>query len=233
VSERVGRLDAVRARVASAALAAGRDPASVKLLAVSKGFSSAHVRELADAGQLCFGENRVQEAEAKIVELSDVAPALEWHLIGQLQRNKARLACQHFATIHSVDRLELAQALARHASELGRRVRILVQVNVDEESRKGGVAPGAAAALLREIVSLPGLEVAGLMAIPAPRDDPEHMRPAFARLRGLREELRLHAPEGARLEELSMGMSDDFEIAIQEGATIVRIGSAIFGARPR
>lgn len=222
------RLADVRARVKRAADKAGRDPAGVKLLAVSKGFPAERIREAADAGQLAFGENRVQEAEGKISAL----PALEWHLIGQLQRNKARLACELFAAIHSVDRAELAQALARHADALGRRVRVLVQVNIDEEPQKGGVAPAAAAALVREIAALPGLDLAGLMAIPRPQPDPEAVRPAFGRLRQLREQIRLQAPE-VRLEELSMGMSDDFEIAIQEGATIVRVGSAIFGERPR
>jgi pyridoxal phosphate enzyme (YggS family) len=219
----------VRARVAGAARKAGRDPAGVKLLAVAKGFPADRVREAAEAGQLAFGENRVQEAQAKIAAL----PALEWHLIGQLQRNKARLACELFAAIHSVDRADLAQALARHAEALGRRVRVLVQVNIDEEPQKGGVAPADAPALAGEIASLPALELAGLMAIPRPQPDPEAMRPAFARLRRLREEIRLQAPGSPPLEELSMGMSDDFEIAIQEGATIVRIGSAIFGERPR
>jgi pyridoxal phosphate enzyme (YggS family) len=229
VSALAGRLAQVRARVAEAARKAGRDPASVKLLAIGKGFPAERIREAADAGQLAFGENRVQEAEAKIAAL----PALEWHLVGQLQRNKARLACELFPFIHSVDRAELAQALGRHAAALGRRVRVLVQVNLDEEPRKGGVAPSGAAALAREIASLPALELAGLMAIPRPEPDPEAMRRAFARLRELRDRLRLEAPDGSRLEELSMGMSDDFEVAIQEGATIVRVGSAIFGARSR
>ena len=223
------RLADVRARIASAARKAGRDPGDVKLLAVTKGFPAAQVGEAASAGQLAFGENRVQEAEAKIAAL----PALEWHLIGQLQRNKARRACELFAAIQSVDRAELAQALARHAEALGRRVRVLVQVNVDEEPQKGGVALADAPALVRAIAALPGLDLAGLMAIPRPRPDAESMRPAFAQLRRLRDRIRLEAPGGPRLEELSMGMSDDFEIAIQEGATIVRVGSAIFGARPR
>lgn len=229
MSALVERLAEVRGRAADAARKAGRDPARVKLLAVGKGFPVERIREAADAGQLAFGENRVQEAEPKIAAL----PALEWHLIGQLQRNKARLACELFWAIQSVDRAELAHALARHAAALGRRVRVLVQVNVDEESQKGGVALADTPALVREIVSLPALELAGLMAIPRPQPDPEAMRPAFARLRELRDRLRLQAPDGPRLEELSMGMSDDFEIAIQEGATMVRVGSAIFGERPR
>jgi pyridoxal phosphate enzyme (YggS family) len=229
VSELLDRLADVRARAASAARKAGRDAGSVRLLAVTKGVPAERIREAADAGQLAFGENRVQEAETKRAAL----PALEWHLIGQLQRNKARLACEIFSLIHSVDRAELAQALARHAAALGRRVRVLVQVNIDEEPQKGGVAPASASALVHEIASLPALELAGLMAIPRPQPDPEAMRPAFARLRRLREQIRLEAAGGPALEELSMGMSDDFEIAIQEGATIVRVGSAIFGARGR
>jgi PLP dependent protein len=229
VSAIAERLAQVRARMASAARKSGRDPASVKLLAVSKGFPVERIREAAEAGQLAFGENRVQEAEAKIGAL----PALEWHLIGQLQRNKARLACELFPVVHSLDRAELAQALARHASALGRRVRVLVQVNIDAEPQKGGVAPSATAALVREIAALPPLELAGLMAIPRSQPDAEAMRPTFARLRQLRDRIRLEQPDGPRLEELSMGMSDDYEIAIQEGATIVRVGSAIFGARPR
>ena len=224
------RLAEVRARLRAAASAAGRDPDSVRLLAVSKSFPAERVREAIAAGQRCFGENRVQEATRKIPELAGEA-GLDWHLVGQLQRNKARRAVELFDWIHSVDRPELARALDRHATALGRRPRVLLQVDLDDEPQKGGVPPAELAALAAEVDALPGLELEGLMTIPRPCDDAEQLRPCFARLRGLLEELsrgREHA-----LTELSMGMSADFEVAVAEGATWVRIGTRVFGEREK
>ena len=219
----------VRARIEAAALAAGRDPASVQLLGVTKTFDAERVLEAERGGLHCFAENRVQEAADKIPALRDACQnALEWHLIGSLQRNKGRRAVELFDVIQSVDRLALAQALDRVAGKQGRRLRVYLQINVDQEPQKGGVAAGEAARLLDGIAALPALEPVGLMAIPAARPDPEQLRPAFARLRGLRDELTLDHPG---LRGLSMGMSADFEVAIQEGATCVRIGTALFGQR--
>jgi pyridoxal phosphate enzyme (YggS family) len=226
------RLAAVRERIAVAARAAGRAPDDVGLVAISKGVPAARVVLAAQAGQRRFGENRVQEATTKLpaVEAALDAP-LEWHLVGRLQRNKARAAVRLFDVIHSVDSPELARALARGAQELGRRPRVLVQVNVDAEPQKGGVAADAVAPLVAAIDELPALELVGLMAIPRPAADAEALRPAFARLRELRDSLDAGRPEGRRLRELSMGMSADFEVAIGEGATLVRVGTAIFGER--
>lgn len=223
------RLATLHARIDAAALDAGRAPADVTLLAVSKTFDADHILEAAGAGLRAFGENRVQEAADKIPDVNARAPApLEWHLVGSLQRNKARRAVELFDVIHSVDRLALATALDRAAGELQRRPRVLVQVNVDAEPQKGGIPPADAPALVAEVARLPHLELIGLMVIPQVQPDAEAQRPAFARLHSLLEELKLDHPG---LVELSMGMSADFEIAIQEGATIVRIGTAIFGQR--
>jgi pyridoxal phosphate enzyme (YggS family) len=223
------RLAAVQSRIEAAARRSGRRAADVTLLAVGKTFDAERILEAVDAGLRAFGENRVQEAEAKIPVVNERAtPALEWHLVGSLQRNKARRAVELFDVIQSVDRPALATALDRTAAELGRRPRVLVQVNIDEEPQKGGVAPQAAAALVAQVAKLEHLQGVGLMAIPRAGPRPEAQRPAFARLRSLAEELKLEHPE---LVELSMGMSADYEIAIQEGATIVRIGTALFGQR--
>jgi pyridoxal phosphate enzyme (YggS family) len=219
------RLRAVRERIDAAARRAGREPASVELLAVSKTFPAEAVREAAAAGQRLFGENRVQEAAAKIPDCGD---GIEWHLVGPLQRNKARRAVELFDVIHAVDRPELARALERAASQLGRRPRVLLEINVDEEPQKAGVAPGETKGLLEEVRACPSLVPAGLMAIPRACDDPEQVRPSFVRLRELREALCRIEP---RLVELSMGMSADFEVAVEEGATLVRVGTAIFGPR--
>jgi pyridoxal phosphate enzyme (YggS family) len=226
------RLAAVRERIARAARAAGRDPDLVRLVAIAKGVPAPAVIAAARAGQSAFGENRVQEATAKIPAVADaVTGPLEWHLVGRLQRNKARAAVRLFDVIHSVDAAELARALARAAEELRRRPRVLVQVNLDAEPQKGGVAPEGLAALVDAIDALPTLSLVGLTAIPRPAPDPEALRPAFARLRELRDSLDEKRPAEKRLRELSMGMSADFEVAIAEGATLVRIGTAIFGER--
>jgi hypothetical protein len=225
-------LAAVRERVAAAARAAGRPPDAVRLVAVSKGVPAASVIAAARAGQVAFGESRVQEAAAKLPAVAEaVATSLEWHLVGRLQRNKARAAVRLFDVIHSVDTADLARALARAAGELRRRPRVLVQVNLDAEAQKGGVAPEGLGALVEAIDALPALSLVGLMAIPRPAPDPESLRPAFARLRELRDSLDARRPASLWLRELSMGMSADFEVAIREGATLVRVGTAIFGER--
>jgi len=224
------RLERTRERIRTAALRAGRDPETVRLLAVSKTFPLARILEAAAAEQRAFGESRVQEAEAKVEGAERAGASLEWHLIGRLQRNKARRACALFDVIHSVDRVELAEALARHATPRARPLGVFVQVDIDGEPQKGGVAPDQTVHLVERILALPALELRGLMAIPRYEPDPERTRPSFARLRLLAEDLRLKAPVGG-LCELSMGMSHDFEVAIEEGATWVRVGSAIFGER--
>ena len=225
------RIEELRKRIETAARTAGRDPRAVRLLAVSKTFPAECVLEAAEAGLRSFGENRVQEAETKIPDVNAAAAVpLDWHLVGQLQRNKARRAVELFDWIHSVDRPALAAALERHAEALGRTPRVFIQVNLDEEEHKGGVLPGQLPALVRQVDALPHLELVGLMTIPRACEDPEEVRPSFARLRDLLEETNGRR-ERAKLAELSMGMSADFEVAIREGATWVRIGSAIFGER--
>jgi len=211
-------LAAVRARIARAAERAGRDPGSVHLIAVSKTKPAALVRAALAAGATDFGENYVQEAVAKRAE---VGAGGRWHLIGHLQRNKAARAVETFDCIQTVDSAALGTALARHAAEQQRTIHVLVEVRVGGEATKSGVDPEALPALLAEL-QLPALVVDGLMTVPPP-GDPEAARPHFRTLRAL--------GERAGLRELSMGMSDDFEVAIEEGATMVRVGRAIFGAR--
>lgn len=221
------QLDEVRARIAAAEQRAGRPQGSVTLLAVSKTFPAADVAQAYAAGQRLFGENRLQEAMEKMPAL----PAdCEWHLIGPLQRNKVRKALeQGLALIQAVDSLKLAQAISRIAGELGKTAAILLEVNIDAEDSKHGFSPHELRVAWEEIVALPHIDIRGLMCIPAPVDDPEDARPAFAALRTLAEELRARGP--LPLPTLSMGMSHDYTIAIEEGATLVRVGSFIFGHR--
>ena len=231
MSQLIRRIEEVRERVARAAHAAGRAPEAVRLLPISKTFPAEAVLEAARAGLDAFGENRVQEAARKIPQVRAADGAeLEWHLVGPLQRNKARKAVELFHVIQSVDRIELALALERAAAALGKCQRILLNVNIDEEPQKSGVLPADLTELLARIDALPHLEPLGLMSIPRRCTHAEEVRPCFARLRGLQEELN-RGRSRARLSELSMGMSADFEVAIEEGATCVRIGTAIFGAR--
>ncbi len=232
MSEIGARAEALRKRIETAARGAGRDPGDVKLLAISKTFPAERVLEATIAGLRSFGENRVQEAETKIPEVRGATDLpLDWHLVGQLQRNKARRAVELFDWIHSVDRPALASALERHAEALQRKPRILIQVNVDEEEQKAGVAPTELAQLAEQVDTMAHLELVGLMAVPRVCEDPEQVRPSFARLRELLVQLNQGRAEEACLTELSMGMSADFEAAIREGATWVRVGSAIFGER--
>lgn len=221
------QLNEVLANIAAAEARAGRPQGSVALLAVSKTFPAADVAQAYAAGQRLFGENRLQEAMEKMPAL----PAdCSWHLIGPLQRNKVRKALeQGFALIQAVDSLKLAQAISRIAGELGKRACILLEVNIDAEESKHGFSPTELRAAWADLVELPHLEIQGLMCIPAPVDDPEQARPAFAALRTLAEELRSRGP--LPLPTLSMGMSHDYTVAVEEGSTLVRVGSAIFGHR--
>jgi pyridoxal phosphate enzyme (YggS family) len=234
------RIAEIRERIAAAARSAGRRPEEITLVAVSKTHGPDLARAAIAAGAADLGENRVQEAAPKIAALADALPRPRWHLIGHLQRNKARAAAELFDMVQSVDSLRLAEALDRHAAELGRRLPVLLQVNVSGEESKdglalaGGIASRAAYARLtadlERIVALPQLEVRGLMTIAPLAGDPAAARPTFRLLRELRDDLARRLPQ-ARWDELSMGMTDDFEAAIAEGATIVRVGRAIFGAR--
>ena len=213
-------LEAVHERVARACDRAGRKPDDVLLIAVSKTVEVERIRLAVTAGVRALGENRVQEAKEKVAGLGRPVP---WHLIGSLQTNKARDAVELFDWIHSVDREELARELDRRAHQRERRVKILVQVNVGEEPQKGGVHPAELKGLLESLTALPNLEVRGLMCIPPAAETADASRPWFKRLRELR--------DAAGLEHCSMGMSGDFEVAIEEGATMVRVGTAIFGPR--
>jgi len=222
-------LKVVRTRVARAAARVGRDPAGVRLIAISKTFGMDYVRAAAAAGLSDFGENRVQEALQKIEAGADMA--LTWHLVGHLQSNKARRAAASFGVIHSVDSLDLLHHLERAAAEVGRRPRVLVQVDLAGEATKFGAPPSEAAAIVRDAATCQALRLAGLMVLPPFIEDPDGVRPYFARLRTLRDAWVESGVPAAMLGELSMGMSHDFEVAIEEGATMVRVGTAIFGAR--
>ena len=221
-------LQAVRDRIARAARAAQRQPEEILLLAVSKTFPAGHIAEAFAAGQTAFGENHVQEAVEKITVLA--AHPLEWHFIGPIQSNKTRLVAQHFNWVHSVEREKIAERLNAARPEGTAPLNVCIQVNVSGEATKSGVAPGEEAALADAIARLPRLKLRGLMAIPEPTSDVALQRRRFALLRELKDGLRAR---GHALDTLSMGMTDDFEAAILEGATIVRIGTAIFGPRTK
>ena len=220
-------LAAVQERIAAAARRAGRREDAVLLVAVSKTVDAERVRAAIAAGVPALGENRVQEAREKIAVLGRPRP---WHLIGHLQTNKVKDALESFDLIHSVDRLPLAEALSRRAAEAGRRADVLVQVNVGEEPQKGGLRADELRGALETMAGLPGLRLRGLMTIPPLPHEPEDSRPYYKEMRRLLDEARRwgHAPD---LTELSMGMSGDFEVGVEEGATIVRVGTAIFGSR--
>jgi pyridoxal phosphate enzyme (YggS family) len=224
--EIAGRLDAVLERIARAARRANRDPKSVRLVLASKTQPPDALRAAFRAGARDFGENYVQEAIGKRDALSDL-PGLRWHLIGHLQTNKARAAAELFDLIQTLDSARLADALAR--ARPSPPVRVLVEVNLGGEASKSGVAPQHAEGLINGARAK--VDIAGLMTIPPPAESPDRARPYFARLRELRD--RLAASTGLALSELSMGMTDDFEAAIEEGATIVRVGRAVFGERTR
>jgi pyridoxal phosphate enzyme (YggS family) len=214
-------LQVVQERIAAACVAAGRLPESVHLLAVSKTWPAASVRDAAGAGQRLFGESYVQEAIPKLAELTSLG--LEWHFIGPLQSNKTRQVAEHFAWVHSVERLKIAERLSAQRPDSLPSLNICLQVNVSGEASKSGCAPGEVAELARQVRQLPRLQLRGLMAIPEPTDELAVQRTRFATLRKLAASL--------GLETLSMGMSHDLEAAIMEGSTMVRIGTAIFGER--
>lgn len=228
MSDFAARLDSVHRRIADAARAAGRDPATVSLLAVSKTFPAGDVRTAHAAGQRAFGENYVQESIDKIDALADLRADLEWHFIGPLQSNKTRPVAERFDWVHSVDRLKIAQRLAEQRPAHLPPLNVCVQVNISGEASKSGVAPADVAELARAIAALPALRLRGLMAIPEPAGDIDAQRVPHRALRALFDALRA---EGLALDTLSMGMSADLEAAVLEGATIVRVGTAIFGAR--
>lgn len=219
----------VRARIAAAARAAGRDPGSVRLLAVCKTFPPGAIRAVHALGQRAFGENYVQEAAAKMDALADLSD-VEWHLIGPLQSNKAKTAAERFAWVHTVDRQTIATrlAVARPATLLP--LNVCVQVNASGEASKSGVAPGEAVALAKKVATLPRLRLRGIMGIPEPTEDAARQRAQFRVLRACFDACRA---AGLPVDTLSMGMSADLEAAIAEGATLVRVGSAIFGAREK
>lgn len=222
------RIESVRERIATAALRVGRDPGEIVVVAVAKRFSGSATQEAIAAGISDIGENRVQEASVKIAEVN--APC-RWHMVGHLQTNKARLAVRLFDWIQSLDSLKLALEIERAGSALGKRIRALVEVNLAQERTKTGVSAVELFPLLEQAGSLPHLSIEGLMAMPPFDPNPEGSRPYFQRLYRLREEAAPHFPQ-LSLKHLSMGMSHDFEVAVEEGATMARIGTAIFGARP-
>jgi PLP dependent protein len=223
------RLDAIHARIAAAARSVGRDPASIRLIAVSKTFPVHLIREAWAAGQRDFGENRVQEGLQKIAETTDLE--IRWHLLGHLQTNKARKAGPAFAMIHGVDNVELMEKLDASAAESGSTPELLIQVDLAGEATKHGVPPGEVPRLLDAAAACRAARVVGLMTLPPIPETPEDARPYFRRLRDLRDEWVQAGVPGSMLHELSMGMSGDFEVAVQEGATLVRVGTAIFGSR--
>ncbi|MBW7902072.1 MAG: YggS family pyridoxal phosphate-dependent enzyme [Rhodocyclaceae bacterium] len=222
------KLQAVRRRIDAAARAAGRDPAGVSLLAVSKTWPADDVRTAAAAGQRAFGENYVQEGCAKAAELAPLG--LAWHFIGPLQSNKTRPVAEAFDWVHSVDRLKIAERLSAQRPAAKGPLAVCLQVNVSGEATKSGCAPADAPALAHAVAALPNLRLRGLMCIPEPSDDAAAQRAPFRELRALYERLQ---GEGLALDTLSMGMSHDLEAAIAEGATLVRVGTAIFGEREK
>ena len=227
------RLEEINRRIAAACERAGRQASEITLVAVSKTVTVARIREAIEAGVHTLGESRVQEAAAKIPELSAISAErkVQWHLIGHLQSNKARRAVELFDAVHSVDDFKLAERLDLLAGESGKRLPIFIEVNLGGEKSKTGAAPGEVLPLCEQIGKLPRLELKGLMTVPPLSDNPEDARPFFRHLRRLRDEARQAGAAGGQFNDLSMGMSDDFEIAIEEGATFVRIGTALFGAR--
>ena len=223
-------LDAVQARIVAACQRVGRDPDSVRLLPVSKTKPEATLRLAYAAGCRMLGENKPQEAYRKWEAMADLAD-LRWSVIGHLQTNKAKLVARFASEFQALDNLRVAEALERRLQAEGRALDVFVQVNTSGEASKFGLAPDAVAAFLRELPAFPALRVRGLMTLALFSAEADRVRECFVLLRGLRDRLRQEAPAGVGLDELSMGMSGDYEIAIEEGATVVRVGQAIFGAR--
>jgi pyridoxal phosphate enzyme (YggS family) len=223
------RLTAVRERIDAAARSAGRNPSTVRLIAVSKTFPLELVREAYAAGQVDFGENRVQEALQKIAGSADLE--IRWHLLGHLQTNKARKAGPAFATVQSIDSLELIEKIDRAAEDAGRSPELLIQVDLAGEATKFGAPPDQVPRLFQAAAACRAARVVGLMTLPPIPETPEDSRRWFRRLRDLRDEWLASGVPASMLREMSMGMSGDYEVAIQEGATMVRVGTAIFGSR--
>ena len=222
------RIEQVRRRIAEAAGRSGRDPNDVQLVAITKSVAVSQIREALDAGLKVFGENRIQEAKGKVALLS--SPSIQWHLVGTLQTNKSKLAVELFELIHSLDSVKLAASMDRHGAALRKQVRALIEVNLEGESDKSGLHESELLPLLQACRAYAHLTIEGLMAIPPFHRNPQDVRPYFRRLRLLRDRAADTHPD-FRLRHLSMGMSNDFEVAIEEGATLVRIGTAIFGNR--
>ena len=229
MNEIASNLAAVRQRIAAAAAAAGRGPEEVRLLAVSKTFSAGHVRAAYAAGQRDFGENKVQEALQKIAETTELE--IRWHLIGHLQSNKVTRAAPAFAAIHAIDSVDLLRRVDAVAVERGAAPDLYIQADLAGESTKFGAPEADVRTIVRAALECRAARLKGLMLLPPWFDDPEQARPYFRRLRELRERLVEDGIDRSHLRELSMGMSHDFEVAIQEGATVVRVGTAIFGKR--
>jgi pyridoxal phosphate enzyme (YggS family) len=219
---------AVQKRIATAATRAGRDPSAIRLVTVTKTVDRDRIREAIAAGALVLGENRVQEAKEKIEALGRIA---SWHLIGHLQTNKAKYAVKLFGLIHSVDNLELAKEIDKQAAKNGKVQDVLIEVSIAGEAAKAGVSIGDMVRFIREVAGLTHIRVLGLMTMPPLSNDPEDSRPHFRKLRDLADAVRKEGIAGISMNELSMGMSGDFEVGIEEGATLVRVGSAIFGER--
>jgi pyridoxal phosphate enzyme (YggS family) len=230
----VNNLAEVQARINAAASRAGRKPEDIALMAVSKTFPAERIREAYDAGLRLFGENRVQEFGGKIDSLRDLRD-IDWHLIGHLQTNKAIKAVEFFAGVDSIDSLRLAQKLNAAAQQLGKKLKVLIEINIGGEAAKNGVAPNSheLEGLLLAAPDLQHLEFHGLMTVPPFSDDPQRARPYFRKLRELREHIAARRLAAVNMSELSMGMSHDFEVAIEEGSTCVRLGTVIFGQRAR
>jgi hypothetical protein len=224
----------IQERISAAARRAGREPSPIILMAVSKTFAPDLIREAYRAGLRCFGENKVQELSGKAGALSDL-PDAEWHMIGHLQTNKAAKAAALFASIDSLDSLRLAEKLNLAAAEAGKRLTVLLEINVGGESAKSGLAPGSGELenLLQAAPHLGQLDICGLMTIPPSSENPERARPYFRKLRELRDSIAGRVLPAVGMDLLSMGMSQDFEVAIEEGSTCVRLGTAIFGERVR
>lgn len=220
----------IRARIAAACARSGRHPASVRLVAVSKTKPASMIDEAVAAGQTVFGESYVQDFLGKI---EDVRSRPEWHFIGALQSNKVKYLRGKVTLIHSVDRLSLAREIDRQWGKLGQTVDILLQVNIGGEETKAGTTEEELKELVRQVAELPNVRIRGLMTLPPYLDDPEEVRPYFRRLRELAEGIGRLGLDKVAMEELSMGMSHDFEVAVEEGATLVRVGTAIFGERER
>ena len=227
-----GKIAAVRERISTAAIRAGRDPRDITLMAVTKTVDPGQIREAYDAGIRVFGENRVQEFAGKISALNDLRDA-EWHMIGHLQTNKTGQAAQLFSHMDSVDSLRLARKLNHAASDTGKKLPVLIEINIGLEAAKSGIAPNSAElqGLLTGAAELPSLDFHGLLTVPPYSNDPERSRPYFRQMRALFADIASQGLPAIRMDVLSMGMSHDFEVAIEEGATCVRVGTAIFGER--